>query len=610
MNATHDRWDPGSVFSVPGYDVAELIGFGATGEVWLGREHLTGDLVALKRLRRAADRPARDRMLREAALLTELEHPHLVRMRAAVPLNDEFVLVLDHAAGGSLEQFVAARGSLGAGEVVTLAVPLAEALEALHRRGVVHGDVTPANILLDAVGKPLLADLGIAWIFGEQADAVEGRLPYVDPVVLAGGSPTPAADVYALAAVCSRALTGEPPGAGASSEPDPLQATILRAMDPDPARRPTAGEFAVAAFAAAPAVPLRLPALGQAASPLPPRADDVTHRVRAARASASERLESVQRRRPALVRRLAGSGRRPAVGARRAAPGARGTARGAAPGAALGLRGTAPDARGREPGARRTSRPHRPSWLTWRVGAAAAATVAGLGLATLVGVAWAGLGSPEPASLPTEGPAGSVESRASEAQIQPREPTAGSDQAGPDEAAPDEAGPDEAGPDGTAEAAAPDDREDSAADSAADVLAATALDADWPAVLAELDERRAQAFATGDPTVLASVYAAAAPALARDEALVEELVSADLRTEGLELSTLDVGVIEPGVGDARPEGSVVLEVVDEMSPYVLVEADTGDLVESRPGRDERAWRVTLVEADGEWQVWDVLAAEA
>lgn len=128
-------------------------------------------------------------------------------------------------------------------------------------------------------------------------------------------------------------------------------------------------------------------------------------------------------------------------------------------------------------------------------------------------------------------------------------------------------------------------------------------------MLAVLDERRAQAFATGDPTVLASVYAAGAPALERDEALVEELVSADLRTEGLELSTLDIDVVEPSEREAPPEDSVVLEVVDEMSPYVLVEADTGDPVESRPGRAERAWRVTLVQGDGEWQVWDVLAAE-
>jgi serine/threonine protein kinase len=131
---------------VPGYDVDHLIGYGAAGEVWLARELATGDVVALKRVRVAQDLEARDRIRREAAMLAALEHPHLVRLRTVVTLAEELVLVLDHASGGSLAGVLAARGSLRAGEVVTMATPVAEALAAVHARGVVHGDVTPANV--------------------------------------------------------------------------------------------------------------------------------------------------------------------------------------------------------------------------------------------------------------------------------------------------------------------------------------------------------------------------------------------------------------------------------------------------------------------------------
>ena len=80
---------------VPGFEVLELLGSGGTGEVWLGRELISGDAVALKRLRPGSEPDARERMRHEAALLGSLRHPHLVRLRAVVELPDDFVLVLD-----------------------------------------------------------------------------------------------------------------------------------------------------------------------------------------------------------------------------------------------------------------------------------------------------------------------------------------------------------------------------------------------------------------------------------------------------------------------------------------------------------------------------------
>ncbi len=282
-----------SSLRVPGYDVVELLGYGATGEVWLASESATGEQVALKRLRVPDDR-ARDRLRQEAAVLSAVAHPHVVRMRGLVEAGDDLVLVLDHAAGGSLAGLLSVRRRLDPGEVVTVAVALAQALAAVHAQGVVHGDVTPANVLFGADGRPMLSDLGVARLIGLPVGEAEGTSVYADPAALAGATLKPASDVYGLAAVCHRALTGRPPGpVGAASTrtgpgavpeltrlgvPADLAAVVGRALDSDPAARPTAAGLALAVFDVHPAAPVGLvPRPTFLSHPAP---EPVTHRLR------------------------------------------------------------------------------------------------------------------------------------------------------------------------------------------------------------------------------------------------------------------------------------------------------------------------------------------
>jgi serine/threonine protein kinase len=169
-------------FTLPGYDIEELVGFGGSGEVWRARDSSTGEVVALKRLRGDATTAISTQHLeREAALLATVRHDHIVTLRSVVPTSNGLVLVLDYAAGGSLAAVIGVRGRLSAGEVVTIGVPLAQALSDIHTRGLAHGDITPGNVLFDASGKPLLADLGVAILIGERAAPI-GRTPgYADP---------------------------------------------------------------------------------------------------------------------------------------------------------------------------------------------------------------------------------------------------------------------------------------------------------------------------------------------------------------------------------------------------------------------------------------------
>jgi serine/threonine protein kinase len=254
-----------SEWRLPGYDVEQLIGFGATGEVWRAREHATGETVALKRLRAGVARAAVDALRREAAVLSALGTPYVVRLRALVGDDADPVLVLDHAAGGSLAALLARRGCLTPGEVVSIGAALGQGLAAAHARGLVHGDVSPANVLFRADGMPLLSDLGVARVAGERLADADGTAEYVDPAVVRGGEPDAAADVWALAAVCHHMLAGAPPHEGESIDavlaaaaagsraplgllapdaPRPLVAAVESGLVADRAQRPDAAGFA------------------------------------------------------------------------------------------------------------------------------------------------------------------------------------------------------------------------------------------------------------------------------------------------------------------------------------------------------------------------------
>jgi hypothetical protein len=294
-----------------GFDAVELLGYGSGGEVWLARERATGLPVALKRLRPGADLATRDRLRREAAVLAGVDHPHVVRLRSVHGDGDGLVLVLDLAAGGSLARLLATRRRLAPGEVVTIAVPLAQALAAVHAQGLVHGDVTPANVLFAADGRPLLSDLGVARLLGTGPGEVGGTRGYLDPAVLAGAAPGPASDVHGLAATCLAALTGRPPYDEQGHRLDPpdgthsgLRVILEAALAPTPADRPTAEALAVAVFDAAAAEPVRfdrrgaVPAEGLVDRPVTgPVVAPPTHQVRSGPRAVDDPAPAASRRR-------------------------------------------------------------------------------------------------------------------------------------------------------------------------------------------------------------------------------------------------------------------------------------------------------------------------
>lgn len=261
-----------------GYDVGRRLGQGGNASVWLVAAQPGGGEFALKCFAPRTgsgpeDREREEGMRREVRILSALDHDHLVKAHTVVRLRggcgEGLGLVLDYAPGGSLADLMAGRGSLDAGETVTVLTPIAQALAYLHGHGFTHGDVSPGNVLFTAHGKPLLADLGMARMVADAGGtAGAGTEGFRDPApVDAVRGLAPERDVYSLAALGWYCLTGRAPERSAHRPPLPLLvpgvpaalvAALEAGLNEDRRQRPAAAELAAAVYHSAPAAPLDL----------------------------------------------------------------------------------------------------------------------------------------------------------------------------------------------------------------------------------------------------------------------------------------------------------------------------------------------------------------
>ncbi|MGD6980436.1 MULTISPECIES: serine/threonine-protein kinase [Citricoccus] len=250
---------PGDTPTVPGWQVRRELGRGGSSTVWLVEDGRGGQ-AALKLPDRSAGLPAASLDV-EMRALGELRHEHVVRPLGVVSTDRGRGLLSEYHAGGSLGSLVRAAGPLPVGQVVTVLVPVAQALQALHGLGVVHGDLSPGNILFSVQGRPAVSDLGSSRLLGG-ASVRTGTPGFCAPEIADGpddghGGLDPAADVYSLAAVGWYALTGRAPARTSSRAPLPLVVpdipdevvSLLEAgLAEDPGARPSAERFALACY--------------------------------------------------------------------------------------------------------------------------------------------------------------------------------------------------------------------------------------------------------------------------------------------------------------------------------------------------------------------------
>ncbi|HWL88767.1 MAG TPA: protein kinase, partial [Polyangiaceae bacterium] len=230
----------------PRYEAKYPLGKGGGGEVWAVRDRVTGRMLALKALALGAGTDERLALVREAMALSGLEGHGLTRVVAfgALPENGRRYMVRELVAGESLQD---ALDTKKLAELLSAVASASHKLTVIHRAGLLHGDIKPANIIVDEAGNATLVDLGLAvpWLARDGTRA-EGLTPkYAAPELFRGEPLTVRAEVYSLGATLADVLRHRrTSGAGALGA---LGAIAERAMADDPqARYPSVDEFASA----------------------------------------------------------------------------------------------------------------------------------------------------------------------------------------------------------------------------------------------------------------------------------------------------------------------------------------------------------------------------
>jgi serine/threonine protein kinase len=251
-----------------GYSDFRFIGSGGFSRVYTARQERFARTVAVKVITVELSADALRRFGREQATAGRLDgHPHVIRAyESGFTESGQPYLTMEYHERGSLADRLRREGPLPADEVVAIGVKLACALDAAHRRGVIHRDVKPQNVLVSPFVGPVLADFGIAAVDDARLNTVTGEAftaLHVAPEVLEGLPASPSADLYSLASTLYELTTGQAPFAAGGDDgllglmrrvrtgevppiarpdvPPPMAAALVALLARDPQQRPPTG---------------------------------------------------------------------------------------------------------------------------------------------------------------------------------------------------------------------------------------------------------------------------------------------------------------------------------------------------------------------------------
>jgi hypothetical protein len=213
------------------FEIGRELGRGGVSVVYAARDRMVGQDVALKLLvpSPATANQTRERMRREVHAVRGLVHPNIVAVYDFVEDGPYGAVIMELVDGEDLDARVRRGGPLAADDVACLGTEVAGALAVAHRRGVLHRDVKPQNILLERDGRARLADFGSARMDGDttitRTGAVVGTLAYMAPEAVAGRRGDARADVFALGMTLFYAVAGRLPDRPSPHLPLPAAAS-------------------------------------------------------------------------------------------------------------------------------------------------------------------------------------------------------------------------------------------------------------------------------------------------------------------------------------------------------------------------------------------------
>lgn len=267
FNAPASTWGP--------FDIEGEIGHGSFGTVYAAVDRNLQVPVALKVIRPREPAAIHDaaRAFREARLLAQINHPHVVRVYRADEVGGEVGVAMELIKGVTLLDLLRVQGPLDARETAAIGGDLCRALAAVHGVGMVHGDINARNVMREEGGRTVLMDFGASALSpadgSRAADRIAATSLYLAPERFSGSAPTVASDIYSLGVLLFHLLTNDYPVNGKSHEEierqhaagAPLRRVLERRPDLPPsladavdraiARAPAARHATAAAFGAA-----------------------------------------------------------------------------------------------------------------------------------------------------------------------------------------------------------------------------------------------------------------------------------------------------------------------------------------------------------------------
>jgi serine/threonine-protein kinase len=271
-----DRLESGTV--VDGrYRIDHLLGSGGMADVYCATDEQLGRTVALKVLYRrfAQDHEFVERFRREASAAAGLQHQHIVSVYDRGEWGGTYYIAMEHLTGRSLKAVIQERAPLPADEAIDLTIQVLRAARFAHKRGIIHRDFKPHNVLVDEEGRATVTDFGIARAGASemtQTGSIMGTAQYLSPEQAQGHAVSAQSDLYSIGVVLYEMLTGRvpfegesavtialkqvteapvPPSALNPAVPPALEAVVLRVLAKDPAARFASADEFIAALEAA-----------------------------------------------------------------------------------------------------------------------------------------------------------------------------------------------------------------------------------------------------------------------------------------------------------------------------------------------------------------------